>query len=89
MAYQIIMPHMINNTAAADNLISLKHRTRKINNETIMQFQLLLKNETWETVYKDSDTNNKFNSFLFTFLDIFEASFPTFLNIFEASFQIK
>jgi hypothetical protein len=39
-------------------------------------FQLIPKNETWETVYKDSDTNNNFNSFLFTFLNIFEASFP-------------
>jgi hypothetical protein len=54
----------------------LKQRTRTTNNETIRQFQLLLKKETWEIVYKDSDTNNKFNSFLFTFLNIFEASFP-------------
>jgi hypothetical protein len=66
----------INNIAAANNLITLKQRTRTINNETIMQLQLLLQNETWETAYKDSDTNNKFNSFLFTFLNIFEASFP-------------
>jgi hypothetical protein len=41
-----------------------------------MQFQLLLKSETWESVYKDSDTNNKFNSFFKSFLNIFEASFP-------------
>jgi hypothetical protein len=26
--------------------------------------------------FKYDDTNNKFNSFLFTFLSIFEASFP-------------
>jgi hypothetical protein len=58
---------VINNTAAADNLISLKQRTRKINTETIMQFQLLLKNETWEIVYKDSDTNNEFNVFCLLF----------------------
>jgi hypothetical protein len=37
---------MINNIAAADNLFPLKQRTTKINNETIMQFQLLIKNET-------------------------------------------
>jgi hypothetical protein len=37
---------MINNITAAGNLIPLKQRTRKINNETIMQFQLLLKRET-------------------------------------------
>jgi hypothetical protein len=41
-----------------------------------MQFQFLLKSETWETVYKDNDTNNKFNSSLYTFLNIFEAIFP-------------
>jgi hypothetical protein len=57
----------INSIAAADNLISLKQRTRTINNETVMQFQLLLKNETWETVYKDKDINNKFNSFCLLF----------------------
>jgi hypothetical protein len=50
---------MINNIAAAGDLIPLKQRTRKVNNETIMQFQLLLKSETWESVYKDNDTNNK------------------------------
>jgi hypothetical protein len=38
---------MINNIAAASNLIPLKQRTRKVNNEIIMQFQLLLKSETW------------------------------------------
>jgi hypothetical protein len=41
-----------------------------------MQFQLLLKSETWGYVYKDNDTNNKSDSFLHTFLNIFEASFP-------------
>jgi hypothetical protein len=43
---------MINNIAAAGNLIPLKQRTRKVNNETIMQFQHLLKSETWESVFK-------------------------------------
>jgi hypothetical protein len=43
-------------------------------NEPNMQFQLLLKNETCETVYKDSGTNIMFNSFLF--LNIFETCFP-------------
>jgi hypothetical protein len=42
---------MINNIAAAGNLIPLKQRTRKVN-ETIMHFQLLLKSETWESVKK-------------------------------------
>jgi len=43
-----------------------------------MQFQLQLANETWESVYIDNNTNNRFNSFL-----------DTFLNVFEASFQVK
>jgi hypothetical protein len=41
-----------------------------------MQVQPLLNSETWESVYKDQDVNNKFISFLYTFLNIFEASFP-------------
>jgi hypothetical protein len=39
-----------------------------------MQFQLQLANESWESVYIDNDTNS--DSFLHTFLNIFEASFP-------------
>jgi hypothetical protein len=57
----------INSIAAAGNLTPLKHRTRKVNNETIMQFQFLRKSETWESVYKDSDTSSKFNSFCVLF----------------------
>jgi hypothetical protein len=34
-----------------------------------MQLQPLLKNETWEIVYKHNDTNNKFDLFLFTLLN--------------------
>jgi hypothetical protein len=54
----------------------LKQRTREINNERIMQFQLQLANETSESVYIDNNTNNKFNNFLHTSLNICEASFP-------------
>jgi hypothetical protein len=39
----------------------LKQRTININNETIMKFQLLINNETLETVYKDGDINDYFN----------------------------
>jgi hypothetical protein len=63
MAYQIMM----NNIAVAFNFIHQKQRTRKINNETIMQFHCLLKTETWECVSKESDTNSKFNTFLSNF----------------------
>ncbi|PNF23822.1 hypothetical protein B7P43_G15913 [Cryptotermes secundus] len=67
---------MMNNIALAGNSIYQKQKIRKINSETIMQFQHLLKSETWECVYKENDTNDKYNSFLSTFLNIFEASFP-------------
>jgi hypothetical protein len=40
-----------------------------------MQFKLLVKGEIWESVHKDKDNNNTFNSFLYTFLNIFEAAF--------------
>jgi hypothetical protein len=56
--------------------VSLKQRTRIINSETLTNFQSLLKQETWQSVYQTQDTNNMFNSFLNTFLHIFEASFP-------------
>jgi hypothetical protein len=35
-----------------------------------------IKQETWESVYQSQDVNYMFNSFLSTFLNIFEASFP-------------
>jgi ribosomal protein L33 len=41
-----------------------------------MQLQLQLANETWKSVYIDNGTNSKFNSFLHTFLNVFEGSFP-------------
>jgi hypothetical protein len=54
----------------------LEQRTIELNNERIMQFQLQLADEIWESVCIDNDTNNKFNSILHTFLNNFEASFP-------------
>jgi hypothetical protein len=66
----------INNIYAATNKVSLKQRTRLINNDTLTNFQTLLKQETWESVYQTQDTNYMFNSFLRTFLNIFESSFP-------------
>jgi hypothetical protein len=57
----------INNVVAATYAVPFKQRTRKINNETIAHFQLPLKNKTWDSVYKDNDATNKFNSFLLLF----------------------
>jgi hypothetical protein len=67
---------MINNIAAAGILTPLKQKTGKVTNEATVQFQYLLKSETWQSVYKDNDTNNMFSSFLYTFLNIFDTSFP-------------
>jgi hypothetical protein len=53
----------------------MKWKLRKINNETIAQFQRLLGNETWEPVFENRDANYKFN-FLYTFLKTFEDRFP-------------
>jgi hypothetical protein len=39
-----------------------------------MNFQILLKKETWECVYKDP--KHMFNSQLHTFVNILQASFP-------------
>jgi len=66
----------VNYIAPATNIVHLKQRTVEINNERNMQFQLQLANENWKSIYIRNDTNNKFNSFLYTFLNIFEASFP-------------
>jgi hypothetical protein len=66
----------ISNIAEEVNLAPLKWRTRIINGETTAQFQRLLENKMWEPVFENRDTNYKFNSFLYIFLKIFEASFP-------------
>jgi len=56
--------------------VSLKQRTRMVNSEILTNFQSLLKQETWQSVYQTQGTNNMFNSFLSTLLHIFEACFP-------------
>jgi hypothetical protein len=77
MDYEIMMQFLTISIIATEvNLTRLKWRTRKINNETISQFQRLLEDETWEPVFENRDTNYKFNSFLYMFLKISEASFP-------------
>jgi hypothetical protein len=67
----------INNTTATATLTPFRNRTRKIDNETVMPLQILLRNETWKSIYNSKDTNNKFNSFLDTFINMYEARFPT------------
>jgi len=63
----------INSIYAAIQNVFVKQKNIK----TLTNFQSLLQQETWQTVYQTQDTNNMFNSFLNTFLHIFETSFPT------------
>ena len=58
------------------NFLWSNEPTRLIDNETITKFQTLLKIETWEPLYIGTDPNHMFNSFLSTFINIFQASFP-------------
>ena len=58
----------INNIYAATKKVFLQQRARTINRKTLSNFQSLLKQETWQSVYQTQDTNNMFNSFLNTFL---------------------
>jgi hypothetical protein len=41
-----------------------------------MNCQTVLKNETVDSVYTDTNPNHTFNSFVRAFLNIFQASFP-------------
>jgi hypothetical protein len=47
-----------------------------VNNETIMQFHLLLGDETWGIYLQRQRYQQQFSSFLYIFLHIFEANFP-------------
>jgi hypothetical protein len=49
---------------------------RKINTNTIVDFQWKLSHESWEQVFHGNDVNLIFKSFLNTFLRIYYSSFP-------------
>jgi len=66
----------IKNIYATINKFPLKHSTRLIEIETIMDFQTLLEKENWDSVYIEKDPNRTFNLGLCAFLNIFQASFP-------------
>jgi hypothetical protein len=51
-------------------------KSRLINKETIQHFLGKLTNENWEEVYKLEGVNEIFNLFLYTFIIIYENSFP-------------
>lgn len=61
--YQIVhdAQYVMNgNFASAYIVVHLQQRTRNINNEIIILFQVILKCETWELVHKEHDTKNNF-----------------------------
>jgi hypothetical protein len=47
-----------------------------MNEQTIKHFQTLLKDETWDTVYKSTCINEMYSKFQGIFLRYYEASFP-------------
>ena len=53
---------------------------RKINKYTILDFIYNLSNESWEEVFKATDINLMFNSFLNLYLRIIYSCFPTIQN---------
>lgn len=55
-----------------------KKKSRLINEQTIKHFQTLLKDETWDTVYKITCINEMYNRFQGIFLRHYEARFPVF-----------
>jgi hypothetical protein len=84
MAYQIMMSNSVQLITLFQQLRVLsKHRTREINNEIIVQYQLQLGNEILESVYTDNETNNRFNSFLCNFLNIFKLVFQSNIKIYK------
>jgi hypothetical protein len=48
---------------------------RDINEQSILEFQLLLSYENWEDIFMEDDANTSFNKFLNTYLRIFYSSF--------------
>jgi hypothetical protein len=50
----------VNNIYAATNRIPLRLRAKLINVDTLTNSQTLIKQETWESVHKNQDTNFMF-----------------------------
>jgi len=49
---------------------------RRIDKYTISDFTFKLSNESWDSVFNNEDVNLMFNSFLNTYLRIFDSNFP-------------
>ena len=65
---------MIENTVLTNqtNKITTK---RDINDQSILEFQLLLSHENWEDIFMEDDANTSFNKFLNIYLRTFHCCF--------------
>jgi hypothetical protein len=48
---------------------------REINDQSILEFQLLLSHENWEDIFMEDDANTSFNKFLNIYFRIFQSCF--------------
>jgi hypothetical protein len=62
-----------------------KKKSRLISEQTIKHSQTLLKDETWDTIYKTTCVNEMFNRFQGIFLRHYKASFPVLYTNYKAS----
>jgi len=49
--------------------------TKDINDQSILEFQLLLSHKNWEEIFMEDDANTSFNTFLNIYLRIFHSCF--------------
>ena len=68
---QIIVIENIVHTKQRNNITTKKD----INDQSILEFQLLLSYENWEEIFMDDDAKISFNKFLNTYLRIFHSCF--------------
>ena len=64
---------VIENTVLTKQINNITTR-RDINDQSIMEFQILLSYENWEEIFMEDDANISFNKFLWRMM-------PTFLSI--------
>jgi len=68
---QIIMIEHIVLTKQINNITT----KRDINDQSILEFQLLLSHENWKEIFMEDDANTSFNKFLNIYLRIFHSCF--------------
>ena len=66
----------LQNVSLKPKHVATKRKIRLINEYTVSHFQALLKDETWDTVFKSTCVNDMYNKFQVSLLRHYEASFP-------------